>query len=408
MNLKGQNIVFFSLFRFDADIESSAYTIASLLAADNQVFYVDNPVTLRDWWQGRRSDFIQKRRRFFSWFSKEEIATPVPGLKVIIPPVVLSIHFLQEGWLYRKLLAFNEWMIRRRIRRVLYSRGITDFIYINGFNFHYPGVQKGLSHQLSVYYCLDPVAGDFDGRHGLISEPILIRNSDLVICSSKRLYQDKRLLNKQTFLVPNAADVEHSSKALLLELPVSAKVAHVSRPVIGYFGSIEHRFDFDLMYRVAILNPGYSFVLAGPVFTHDVQGLDQLPNVHFIGKVPYSEMPSVIKGFDVAIIPFRKSEMSATIFPLKLFEYLGAGKPVVITDFNEDLKEYTADLVEMCNSAEEFSGALQRAIISDNPDFIHRRTELAALHTWHQRAETFGNLLANALSHRKITIDRFM
>lgn len=398
MDLRGQNIVVFSLFRFDADIESTAFIVASKLAENNRVFYIDNPYTLRDCWLNKNSTSFKKRRRFFSLFSSEVIDAGNPDFKVVIPPVLLSLHFLPEGLMYRFLLGLNESLIRFRIRRVLRKFGISDYIFINAFNFHYPTVAQKLSPRLKVYYCLDPVAGNFDGKHGVKSEMMLVRDSDLVICSARSLYESKRQVNPNSYLVPNAADIRHSGKALLPETVVSKSLQHIPRPVIGYFGSIEHRFDFRLMYDVASAHPEWSFVLAGPVFADDLMGLEKLGNVHFVGRVPYSEMPSVIKGFDVAVIPFRKDDLSAAVFPLKLFEYLGAGKPVVATDFNPDLVEYTGDLVTYCTDARSFSEAVSREMKNDSQERVRDRIRLAALHTWEKRVEVISSLVSEKLS----------
>ena len=77
-------------------------------------------------------------------------------------------------------------------------------------------------------------------------------------------------------------------------------------------------------------------------------------------------MPAVLKGFDVAIIPFKKDEVSSAIFPLKLFEYMGSGRPVVSTDFNSDLKDFTGDTVPYCKDAAAFSAAIEIAL-NDTP-----------------------------------------
>src|SRR6202012_1361776 len=107
----------------------------------------------------------------------------------------------------------------------------------------------------------------------------------------------------------------------------------------------------------------------------------QFPNMYFKGPVPYDMMPAVLKGFDVAIIPFKKDEVSSHIFPLKLFEYLGSGRPVVSTDFNPDLKEFTGETVRYCKSTGEFSQALDLALM-DTELQQEKRLQVAADNTW--------------------------
>ena len=129
----------------------------------------------------------------------------------------------------------------------------------------------------------------------------------------------------------------------------------IKKPVIGYFGNIERRIDYDLVKELIAMNPDKNFVFIGPVDKYylDVDGY-KFPNFYLKGQVPYDLMPAVLKGFDVAIIPFKKDEVSNNIFPLKLFEYMGSGRPVVSTDFNTDLKDFTKDTVWFCKNAQEF------------------------------------------------------
>jgi glycosyltransferase involved in cell wall biosynthesis len=103
-------------------------------------------------------------------------------------------------------------------------------------------------------------------------------------------------------------------------------------------------------------------------------------------------MPSVLKGFDVAIIPFKKDAVSNDIFPLKLFEYLGSGRPVVSTDFNDDLKNFTMDTVPYCKNAKEFSRAIETAL-QDNELLQQKRLAVAAENTWEHRITEIKELL---------------
>jgi len=123
-------------------------------------------------------------------------------------------------------------------------------------------------------------------------------------------------------------------------------------------------------------------VFAGPIERHLVpEFFFNIPNIYFTGRIAYEQMPNLVKGFDVAIIPFKAHNDSGTVFPLKLFEYLGAGKPVVATNFNPDLKYFTADLVAYCSSAEEFSNAIEDALKNNSEALERDRIQLAARHT---------------------------
>lgn len=395
MGLKNHTIFILGITKFDADIESTSFTTAKYLARENDVYYVDYPYTYKDFILKRKSPQYKRRRKSFFSAKHSLIETDIKRLKIVILPPILPINFLTENQLYRSLLAFNQDLIVRRIRAIIKDQEIERYMFINSFNFHYPDVGSMLTPSLSVYHCVDPLVIDYDRRHGLLSEDIIVKMSDLIVCTSKQLSREKSRANENCYFIPNAADLDHCSKALEGDLKVYSKVTNIQRPIVGYFGNIERRMDFNLLNRVAIGNPHLSFVFAGPVSREYVpEAFMKLDNVHFIGKVPYHDLPSVLKGFDVAIIPFKKDDVSSTIFPLKLFEYLGAGKPVVATNFNEDLKDYTGNSVTYCQNAAEFSASINRALTLDSKEDINKRLRTAADNTWDKRLSEFSELIA--------------
>jgi teichuronic acid biosynthesis glycosyltransferase TuaH len=396
MKLRGQQIIIFGLPRFDSEIESTSYTSAKLLARENFVYYVENPYTIKDYFKLRNGKEFATRKSYFSLQNHKLIDTDVPNLKVIVPPILISINFLPEGKIFRRLLEINESLIRYKLKRVIAQYKLENFIFINSFNFHYPNISKGLNASLTVYHCLDPLALPFNLRHGEVSEKILVETSDMVICSSRQLVLEKKLQNPDTYFVANAADLQHSSKALNPALAVFPEIARLKNPVIGYFGAIERRMDYSLLREVVKMNPEKSFVFVGPVSSQFVpDDFYDYPNLTFLGPVDYADMPAVIKGFDVALIPFKKDEISHAIFPLKLFEYLGAGKPVVAIDFNSDLAEFTKDSVAYCGDAESFSQAIDAALKNDSHELRENRVEIASENTWEIRIKEMADLIEN-------------
>jgi teichuronic acid biosynthesis glycosyltransferase TuaH len=408
MKLTEKHIIILGTAKFDGLYQSTSFTIAKHLAKNNFVYYVDYPFTWKDYFNLKGTDEFKRRQKKFSSSSDGIIETSIPNLKVVITPPVYSINFLPEGKLYRNALKFNERIIVKRIEQLIKKFRIKDFIYINSFNFHYPGIADHIKPELTVYYCVDPMIIPYDMKHGIVSEEILVRSSDLVICTSKQLYLEKKEQNKNTFFIPNAADIEHSSKALDKTLKAHPLIEHLPKPVIGYFGNIERRMDFDLLKEVVENNKDKNFVFAGPISPEFVpEWFYNRENIHLVGKIPYNEMPSMIKGFDVALIPFKKDDVSKTIFPLKLFEYLGAGKPVVATDFNPDLEEFTESTVSYCSDANTFSDALNVALNSSEQTMFDERIEVAKKNTWDVRTETITELLQKYLSkqNREVVVE---
>ncbi len=371
--------------QFDNALESTNYTMAKHLAKDNKVYYVDRPYTWFDYIKFRKTKGFQTRKAHFFSPDNSLIDTEIPNLKIVISPPVPSINMLPEGKLYRMLVKLNEKIIGNRLNQLIKKLNISNYIYINSYNVAFPSLHKLLKPDLTVYHCVDPLIEPYQTRHGLISEDILVKDVDMVISTSKELSRQKGLLNKNSYFIPNAANISHSQKALDPRLKTAAILDGITKPIIGYFGNIERRIDYQLVKELTVMNPDKSFVFIGPVDSYYIKESDfEGKNLYLKGAVPYEMMPAVLKGFDVAIIPFKKDEVSNHIFPLKLFEYLGSGRPVVSTDFNPDLKDFTADTVWYCANAAEFTEALN-ASLKDTNALQKKRLAVAADNTWEHR-----------------------
>lgn len=394
MLLNNKVIIFLGNARFDGEIKSTSFFIAQNLAKNNKVYFVDYPFTWKDYFvTSFNTKELRRRKRKFSPFSDGRIQTKTKNLEILVTIPVLPINFIPEGRLFRKLLSFNQTVIARRLKNLIKNEHITDFIYINAFNFHYPDIAKIIKPRLSVYQCVDPMIVPYDMKHGILSENQLVKESDVVICTSRALYEEKRTENKCTYFVPNGTDIKVSSSEAVTT-PLSPKLASLPSPIVGYLGTIERRIDYVMIQEVIKANPEKSFVFAGPVSPGFVpDGLYNLANVYFLGPIAHDEVEQVINSFDVAIIPFKKDEVSKTIFPIKLFEYLSAGKAVVATDFNDDLQEYTDDSVQYCKDAVSFSAAIKYSLENDSEERKQVRRVLAKNNTWEIRAEEISKIL---------------
>ena len=204
----------------------------------------------------------------------------------------------------------------------------------------------------------------------------------LVIVTHENLYLSRVAPGREVHLVPNGAEVEHFQRASLADTPLAPEMQTIPRPVIGFLGSLQYWIDFDLLRFLALARPNWSFVLIGPRGRLAKVGkIENLPNVHLLGRKPYEQMPSYLKGFDVCLNPYVRGELARNCSPLKLYEYLASGKPVVSVDMPEARK--FADVIGIGRNEEEILQRLEEALGSGSDEALaNARWQAVASHSW--------------------------
>ncbi|MEC6798284.1 glycosyltransferase [Photobacterium sp. S4TG1] len=247
-----------------------------------------------------------------------------------------------------------------------------------------------------IYDCMDHHAGFENNTLDMLNEEEdLLLQSDLVITTAERLsniISEKR----DNIIIRNAAEVDFFSKK-------DPRVLYEKkRKTIGYYGAIAEWFDIELLRICAKQTPEYDYLIIGNVTT-DLKGVDKLDNVNFIGEVPYSELPAYLNSFDVCLIPFKLIELTLCTNPVKVYEYLAAGKPVVSTAMPEVL--LMAEHLHIGNSREDFVNKIHSALDEvGNKELSDKRRGWALTQDWSSRAESIVEnvkLLNNEKSHIK-------
>ncbi|MBX5475483.1 MAG: glycosyltransferase, partial [Thermoleophilia bacterium] len=259
---------------------------------------------------------------------------------------------------------------------------------------------------LLVYDCVDEYAeqaGADRRRRALVArcERELVARADLVFVTATPLLERHRALNPSTFLVRNVGEYAHFARAAE-EGEVANELRSLRRPVVGFVGNfLAAKVDLDLLAAAAAARPRWSFVLVGPASEGEerVRALAARPNVFWLGARPYAELPRYVAGFDVAVIPYLANEYTRSCFPLKLFEYLAAGKPVVATGLPE-LRGMGPD-VAVADGAAGLVAAAEAALRLRSPADAARRQALAAASTWETRTARLAELVEAALERRE-------
>jgi glycosyltransferase involved in cell wall biosynthesis len=225
------------------------------------------------------------------------------------------------------------------------------------------------------YDCMDDWASFANaGRPARELEPEMARAADLVACSSAHLQEGMRKIGRESLLIRNAVDVAHFATA-----PPTLAWEPNGRTV-GYWGALAEWTDIDLLIYAARALPDVRFVLIGQVLRIDVSELATLPNVVMPGEVPYARLPEYLHAFDVCLLPYRICDYALASDPVKVWEYLSAGKPVVAVRFPEI--ERLGGLITLTATPAEFVAGIQDALSGEDGGAAEIRKRFARENTW--------------------------
>jgi glycosyltransferase involved in cell wall biosynthesis len=393
--LEGRDIVCVSFVTWD-DHWGTSQQQMSRLARKNRVFFMDQPISPLSFITGvrsRRAVWTQFKR----WLSgPREVAENVWAGA---PPPILPFRT------NKVVNAINAAIIRRWLSRSVEKLGFRDVIYWN-FEPGLPGLGRGVKPALSVFHCVDDFSAipywwhSGDGQMRL--EAQCCRESDVVICTGRKLVESRRQYNENIHFVPEGADVAAFIASATDDVRVPESMAALPHPVVGYVGVIDFRLDVPLIEYMAEQRPEWSFALVGPMKgdTLDMSKLKSLPNVHFFGRQKLDDVPAFVKGMDVCTIPYILNDYTHHIFPLKLYEYMAAGKPNVASAM-EEMLPYEGDEMAIGRSPEEFLSKVEIAWQTDSPERQAARRASAAHESWDDRVEAVSAILEPLLLERE-------
>ena len=324
--LRGRDIVCFPQ-DWTGDPLSKTH-IMRILSRDNRILWVNSI--------GLRAPSVSKADIGRSFEKLSKVMKPTvevePNLFVMNP---LAIPAYGNS-LIKKLNGLSlRWQIKRTMKKLGFKRPV-NYTFLPSAAL----LAKRLGEDYLIYHCVDEYAAFSDIEAGpiLALEKELMQKSDLVVVSAGKLLDNKKSENPNTHLIRHGTDWRHFRTALDPDLEHPPEVADLPRPIIGFHGLLADWVDFELIKKVAEHFSQGSVVLVGKVAADaekHASVLDGVPNVHFLGRKPYADLPAYCKAFDVALNPFVVNELTLAANPLKVREYLAAGLPVVSTDIPE-------------------------------------------------------------------------
>jgi glycosyltransferase involved in cell wall biosynthesis len=385
VTFEGRDIVCLGFGEWDAELWTNQQHLMSRLARRNRVLFLESLGLRQPRLAGR--DLRRMARRVERAAAG---ARAVDGLHVL-SPLVIPIHGR------RRLRTLNAGLLRAQVGRAAHSLGFERpllWSYVPQADW----LVDTLEPSAIVYHCVDDIAAQKGVAAAAFreAEAHFAAQADLVLASAPALAERMRTLNERVFYAPNVADTDRFATALEVG-PTDPAMATLRGPRIVFTGAVvATKLDLELLEGVARARPNWSIALVGPVGAGDprtnISSLERLPNVHLLGARRYADLPAVLRGADVALVPYAINDLTRSVFPMKVYEYLAAGLPVVTTPLPA-LAE-TAGVV-VAADAPATVAAVERALAEDGPAARRARSAAVRENSWDARLKEIDSYLSS-------------
>lgn len=380
--LKGQDILCISTADWDNIGWTNKQHIMSRLSKTNRILYIES-LGLRQP-TIKKKDILRILKRIKDWFKGPR---KINENLFVYSPIILPLHKIK---IVQKINHLVLWITLKLL--------LTRLRFKNPILWTYSPPTASLigrlNEKLVIYHCVD----ELSATPGIATSAILkmeekvLKKADLVFTTSKSLYEKKKVFNQNTYYLPNVADVAHFMTASG-DLLIPEDIANIKPPIIGFIGTIvSYKLDFSLIKHIALTHSEWSVVLIGDVAEgENIEEFQSVPNIFMLGGKRYELLPGYIKAFDVCILPNKINEYTQNMFPMKFFEYLATGKPIVLTELPA-VNEYR-EISYIAKDKEEFIRYIGQALTEDDLPLKQRRIEIAQKNTWEVRIEEMSKLI---------------
>lgn len=305
-----------------------------------------------------------------------------------LPPV---LPFFNK---YRWINRWNQRRIARFVRKIMAQHGFEKPVLWTYSPVSADAVDH-IPHSALVYDCVD--------RHsaygGLMNPAVvdememdLAKKTDMVFATAQSLCDRLKAANPKAQFIPNGANYELFAKAAE-PCPVPEDMQGLSGPVFGFVGALQECIEYDFVEAAAKARPDWNFVFIGRENPGvDLSALRALPNTHFLGLKPHDQLPGYLAHFDVCLNLFAQSDLSKDVSPLKFYEYLATGKPIVSTPQPDQVLQF-APVIHIAHTAEEFVSCCAAALEDTDPARTAARMEEGRKSSWDSRVAQMEDIL---------------
>ncbi len=396
------DIIYFTLFRWKSEFSSISHAFGKELAAQGaRVFYIGHPFTYKYLLKSEsRSKLNEGVSQAFT-LHEEEIKNVPEDFHSMITPLVAPINWIPPGKMYDYMLHKNEDKIRGAIDQIIEENNIKEYVFINCFNPFFPDIaSRKLPPLLNIYQSVDDISQNpYTLRHGYELEKKIARDADMVMVTSTNLKTIMSQYNDNIEILHNAADVNNFTKAFTDKFEKPEEIKNITGDIIGFTGAMDPvRINYGLLGDIADAYPDKTLLLVGPYQQDLIEkaGLHNRENIILTGSKHISQLPQYVHFMDTLIIPFYCNQLTKSIYPLKINEYLASGRSVISTNFSDDITGFK-DVIHLVDSDQAFIDKIPAAIKDKDPQDIEARINVAKTNTWEKRVEQFWNIVNNQL-----------
>src|SRR4051812_15564690 len=211
-----------------------------------------------------------------------------------------------------------------------------------------------LEEVCNVYDCMDELSKFRGAPPSIIErEAQLLKIADVVFTGGRKLFESKSRHHSNCHFYGCGVDLDHFGKARHAETGIPVDIHRLRKPILGFFGVVDERMDYELVAKLADADPDWSVVIIGPAIKADPAQFPQRPNLHWLGGREYKELPAYCKGFDVCLMPFAMNEHTEFINPTKALEYMATARTVVSSAVPDVVSNF-GSVVKVARSHDEF------------------------------------------------------
>ena len=364
----------------------SKHHFARLWSKKNRVLYIESPIN-------SLSFFTRFKEAISLWERYKNGCEPVlDNLWVTTFFYLLPFRGSKYFFGSKHINRFNQYLVKKKIKNQISKLKFDNPILVVS-SAHIDPIINEFNFKKIIYHCSDDytIIPSFPEDFPKVEES-LISKCDLVVTTADELMKAKRRFNKNTISIPNGANVEHFSSVQNSKTIISNEMSIFEGPIIGYIGSVFQWLDTSWISFAAEKFPEYDFVFIGPLQI-DITVFKKYKNIHFLGPKPYEVLPTYIKAFKVAVIPFVIDGVTLKASPIKFYEYLSSGIPIVSTEL-PDLLPFKDD-VYLVKGKEDYASSIKLATKNDDVTQKKRRMEIAKKYSWESRFKTLNNHINN-------------